>query len=307
MIWSKYFLVALVAAFFSSSLVAGVTLSPAEIEVNDVAQSKKIIITHDDQPVLPADITKIVSGVFKFRDDVPDSATDGTHFSDYSFMFEFRINDDGSITLIPNEDLLEIGRYHLYVHTKHGTATGFIDANLRESNPIRALNPVKWPEFTYDIELPDHVYGQVIAIDLSPDKVNTYTWTINGKVHSSGLGKTAFRAWPEPGSNEISYIAQNPEGVAVSSWSDTTVVTAEETVNITFRKGDKVPFTAPAGFSRVTWFLDGKTLADNHPDPSVRDTQQVKFKQRGTHLLSCKAQDSDNGNFRLLSWSVNVK
>lgn len=210
-----------VAVFFSSSVWANLTLCPTKIDLGDVSQSKKVFIKRDGIPVLPTEIKKVVSGVYKYRDDVPEGSPTGTHFSNYSYMFKFQTNDDGSITITPKESSLQIGTYDLYVHTIYGTATGSIDVNLKESLPAKPLNPVKHPEFSYAIELPDYSYGQLISIDLGPDGSNTYFWYIDGEVHSSGLGETSFRARPEPGVHEISYIARNSEGIVVSSWSDT--------------------------------------------------------------------------------------
>lgn len=200
------------------------TLSPETIEFQDISVSQNVFLRRDGKPVRAGDITKIVSGVFKYRDDVPESASGGTHFSNYSFMFDFKTNENGSITITPNKSLLEIGSYTLYVHTVHGTVTGLIDANLRESHPPPVRTEVKLPEFTYQIKLPDYKTGQFISVNLNPDTKNTYLWYINGKVHSSGLGKTSFKALLDAGSYEISFIARNPEGEVISRWSDSTKV-----------------------------------------------------------------------------------
>ena len=221
MIKSKYCLLTLISVFFSSLVFAQMTLSPREIEFKDVSQSQKVFVTYDGKPVLPGEITKIVSGVHKSGNQVPETAAGSTHISDYSFMFDFKANDDGSITLTPKNGLLEIGTYDLFVHTIYGTVTGSIDANLRGSIPVRPLPPTKSPRFTYDIKLPDYSNGQLISIDLGPDTENIYSWYIDGEVHSSGLGNTSFRARPATGTPEISFIARDSDGVVVSTWSDT--------------------------------------------------------------------------------------
>jgi hypothetical protein len=208
----------------SAPIFAELTLSPETIEFKDISASKTVFVKHDGNPVLPAEITKITSGVFKYRDDVPETASGATHFSNYSFMFDFRANEDGSITITPNKGLVEIGSYELYVHTVHGTVTGLIDANLNESHPPPVRTEVKLPELTYEIKLPDYEYGQLVSLDLYPDPENTYFWYINDKLHSSGPGETSFRAQLNPGSYEISFIARNPNGDVISRWSDSTEV-----------------------------------------------------------------------------------
>ena len=167
MIRSIYFLAALVGVLFSTVVFANLTLSPTEIDVKDISQSKKVFIKHDGQPVLSGEITKIVSGVYKYGNAVPKSAPGSTHFSDYSFMFEFVPGDDGSITITPNKSLLEIGSYTFFVHTIYGTVTGLIDANLRDSKPVRPHHPVKFSKLSHYNKHADYLYGQVISIDLS--------------------------------------------------------------------------------------------------------------------------------------------
>lgn len=307
MIRSKRQLGSLIAVLFSVPAFAQLSLSPEEIEVNDVLQSKKILITYAGQPVMPDEITKIVSGVTKTGDAVPETAPGNTHFSDYSFMFDFTTGEDGIITLKPNKGLLEIGTYDLIVYTIHGIVTGSINANLRDSIPPTPHRPVRMSEFSYDIDLQDRSYGQVISIDLKPDQKNTYSWFIDGVIHSSGLAETSFRAWPETGVHEISFIAQSPDGQVVSKWSDTIKVSDEDPIATTVRKGYEVPFSAPAGYSQVTWSLDGKVIADNQLDRQVNDTQVVQFRSKGKHVLTCFARGSETGDFRRITWSVNVK
>lgn len=142
---------------------------------------------------------------------------------------------------------------------------------------------------------------------MSPDKKNTYSWYIDGEMHSSGVAETAFRAWPEPGFREISFIAQSPDGVVVSRWSDTIEVIEEPAIMSTVRKGYQVPFSAPRGYSQVTWVLDGKVIADNHLDEKDHDTRVVKFRKKDKHVLTCLVREPESGNFRRITWSVNVK
>lgn len=224
MVKSEFLMGSLLYALMSSAVFAQIELTPEVVELRDVSQSGTLFVTHNGQPVLPAEITKIVSGVFKYRDDVPDSAEGGTHFSNYSHMFDFKINPDGSISITARDDHIQEGTYDLYVHSIYGKATGSIRASLLESFPSMRRERPKKPEFTYGIVLPDYAHGQQIVIELAPDQVNTYFWYIDGELHSSGLGETSFRALPGVGTHEISFIAKNPAGDVVSFWSDTTVV-----------------------------------------------------------------------------------
>ena len=297
----------LAVLLLANAAFAQLSMSPEEIDVNDVQQSEKILITFDGNPVLPAEIKSVVSGVSKTGDALPVGAPGKTHFSNYSYMFNFETGDDGVLTITPKKGLLQIGTYDLHVHTVHGRVTGRINANLRDSIPPLQHQRANLSEFRYSITLPDFVYGQLISIDLKPDNKNTYTWYIDGVVHSSGIGETSFRGWPEAGTREISYIAQNPDGVVLSQWSDTTEISEEEPLASTVRKGYQVPFSAPSGYSHVTWTLDGKLIAENHLERSGRDTQHVTFRKKGKHTLTCLAQGSESGNFRRIRWSVNVK
>ena len=64
---SRYFLGALLVGLFSSLAFAELTLSPHEIEFKDVDETKIVFVMRDGKPVLPGEITKITSGVYKIR------------------------------------------------------------------------------------------------------------------------------------------------------------------------------------------------------------------------------------------------
>jgi len=217
----KYIVASFLGIFLSTSVDAQVSLSPEQVELRDISLSEKVLVTYKGQAVLPTEVMKIVSGVYKYRDDVPKTSKSGTHFSNYSYMFDFKTHSDGTITIKANEDLVEMGSYTLYVHTIYGKATGSINASFSESHPTKPKNRVRSPEFTYGIVLPDYLQGQLISINLNPDVVNTYSWYIDEELHSSGLGETSFRARPEVGTHEISLVVTNPEDEVVSTWSDT--------------------------------------------------------------------------------------
>jgi hypothetical protein len=91
----------LIAIVLSTPVFAQLSLAPQEIDVNDVMQSRKVLITFNGEPVLTKDILGIVSGVSKIGDAVPESAPDETHFSDYSYMLVFVDYDDGFINIKP--------------------------------------------------------------------------------------------------------------------------------------------------------------------------------------------------------------
>ena len=218
---AMYFAGLLIAVVLASPVFAGLSLSPENVELTDVSRSEKVYLSNDGKPVLPAEITKIVTGVFKSGNDLPSSASGETHFSDYSYMFKFEAGKDGSITITANKDAVQIGKYDLHVRTVFGTVTGTINATLSQSSPIGKSQREELPEFTYNIVLPDYSLGQQVSVNLPSDTVNTYSWYIDGKLHSSGVGETSFRARPDAGTHEISFIARNPEGEMVSKWSDT--------------------------------------------------------------------------------------
>jgi hypothetical protein len=285
---------------------ADLLLTPTVVVLQDISESKKVFLTYGDQPVPPGDIKRIVFGVRKTGDEVHGRPGVDEHFSDYSYMFDFTTAADGSITITADRDLLQIGSYELQVYTVHGTAKGRIEAKLDHTNPTRPPFKSHMPRITYSPGQTSFLYGQAIAIRLGSDQVNTYSWFIDGELHSTGRGLTSLRAWPEPGSHEISVVARNPDGDVISKWSDTFDVIREATLSASVRKGEKMRFKAPSGHTRVAWYFDGKLIADNAPDRSERDVQSITFKKRGSHTLSCRAEDSTDGNFRLVSWSITV-
>ena len=75
----------------------------------------------------------------------------------------------------------------------------------------------------------------------------------------------------------------------------------------TVRKGYKVPFSAPSGYSQVSWTLDGDLLSEKSLDRLDQDTQVVTFDSKGTHILICFARGAETGDFRRVTWSVKVK
>lgn len=118
--------------------------------------------------------------------------------------------------------------------------------------------------------------------------------------------RVSLRAWPKAGVHEISYIAQSTDGTVVSRWSDTTNITEEEPIETSVRKGYKVPFSAPSGYSQVTWTLDGKLVSEKQLDRSDYDTQVLTFRRKGKHILTCLARGSENGDFRRIIWAIRV-
>lgn len=219
-----FFAVAVSALLLSSSAIADLVLTPDTIVFRSDSASKTMVLTRDGVPVPPDEILKITSGVLKHGDAAPEGAKDGRHFSNYSFMFDFKAGENGVITVTPKPETMSIGTYTLYVQTTHGTATGVIDATLRDQHPIAPHLKARKPAFSYGIVLPDYPHGTEISVSLTPDNKNTYFWYINGEEHSSGLGLTSFRARLEPGTYEISFIAKNADGDVVSEWSDITEV-----------------------------------------------------------------------------------
>jgi len=306
MIISRYVLPILAGVFCALPVFPDLLLTPQDIELQDISESKQLILTHDGKPVPPDEITSIVIGVRKTGDEVHGRPGVDEHFSNYSYMFEFKTGEDGVITVSADRDSLQIGSYEMQVHTIHGTVKGRVEASLAATNPTRPPLKGHMPRISYSPAQTSFLYGQAISIRLGSDASNTYSWYIDGREHSTGRGLTSLRAWPEPGQHEISVVARNPEGQIVSRWSDTFDVTREEPLLSTVRKGDKVRFKAPSGYARVVWRLDGKLLSDNRPDRSERDVQSITFKKRGSHTLSCRAEDSADGNFRLIGWSITV-
>jgi hypothetical protein len=297
----------LLAVLLPTTVTAQLNLVPHEIDVNDVMQPRQVRLTHNGEAVLSSEILSISSGVFKTGEALPENAAGDTHFSDYSYMFDFEVDDDGLITIKPIEGRVEIGTYELLVRSVHGSVSGLINANLRDSIPPSEHRKLNLSEFSYEIELPDYIYGRGVLIELNPDSKNTYSWYMDGELHSAGIGKTSFRAWPEAGSHEISYIARDPQGLVVSQWSDTTNIIEEEAISTVVRKGYQVPFSAPSGYAHVSWSLNDKIIAEKHLERSNRDTQFVTFRSKGRNTLTCLARDSETGDFRRITWSVEVQ
>lgn len=216
-------LAAFLAALGPARAVAQLVMSPEELVFRDFTRPQAFTLSHDGAAVTPAEIMRIRAGVRKTGDALPAHAVD-THFSDYSYMFHYRLGEDGRITLTPNERFLEIGHYTLVVHTVHGTVSGFITAQLEHATPPPPSYVVTTRTTSWDIELPAYPRGQEVVLDLGPDPGNTYFWYLDGALHASGPGLTTFRATPGPGRHALSFVAQDPAGVIVATWSGQLVV-----------------------------------------------------------------------------------
>lgn len=223
---TRRFLAACLCALCARPVAADLALDPAVIELHDVSQAGMVTVLYDGEPVSRADIRKVTAGVFKTGNAVPEHKAGGTHFSNYSYMFTFEVKIDGAIVITPVESMLQRGTYDLHVLTTHGTVKGVIDAHLGDSMPSASRSQVTRPAFRVELDLQQYVFGQVVSINLEPDPSRHYTWYLDGKVHSSGQGETSFRAQPEPGTHEVSFIASNAAGMVVSEGSGTFVVTA---------------------------------------------------------------------------------
>ncbi len=299
-------IVILLAGALAFPAMAEVTLSPETIDLGDLKQTAEVRVLRDGQPVPAGDIGKMVTGVFKTGEAVPERKAGGTHFSNYSHMFNFAVKADGLVTITPVENALQIGKYDFYVYTAHGTAKGVIDAHLRVSIPPRPPRDSGRAMFQVKLNLSEYVYGQAISIDLGSRKLRDYTWYIDGEVHASGQGLSSFRAWPEPGEHEISFVAKNAACDVVSEGSGIAVVKEEAAIMKSVSKGDKLTFVCPHGYTDVAWRLNGKVVAENAVPRDQKDQHTIKFKKKGAQTVSCRASGGENENFRQVTWQVSV-
>lgn len=71
------FLMLLVAA----PAAAEVTLTPDLVDLRDLAQTPRVRVLHDGQALAAADIRKVVAGVYKTGDAVPEQMAAGHFFN----------------------------------------------------------------------------------------------------------------------------------------------------------------------------------------------------------------------------------
>lgn len=181
---------------------------------------------------------------------------------------------------------------------------------MKFDKPLHMNILIQYPATLLAVLLPTTVNAQLILVPheidvkdvMQPRQVRL---THNGEAVlpseilsvSSGVFKTG-EALPKNA-------ARNPQGVVVSQWSDTTNII--EAISTTVRKGYQVPFSAPSGYSHVSWSLNDKIIAEKHLERSNRYTQFVTFRNKGRNTLTCLASDSETGDFRRITWSAEVQ
>jgi hypothetical protein len=304
---SLKFLTAFICALCALPVFADLALDPAVIEIHDVTQAGKVMVLNDGEPVPAGEIRRVTAGVFKTGNAVPKHKAGGTHFSNYSYMFSFDVKSDGAIVITPVASTLQVGKYDLFVYTPHGVAKGVIDAHLRSTVPPRPRVAGESFRSFIGLELPDHFYGQAVAINLAADEKNFYTWYVDGEVEAAGQGMTSFRTRPEIGEHEITFDVRNPGGVITSEGGGKVSIVAEEAVRKTIRKGKTLRFAVPAGYSSATWAMNGKPITSRKARSGESTLKEIRFGNKGTHTVTCLLQNPDNGNFRMLTWLIDVK
>jgi len=222
--------------------------------------------------------------------------------SNYSWMLQTSISDNGEITLNPYK--LEIGTYTLIVNTKYGKVTAPVNAILVDP-PVGDTSPGN-PSDRYrtDIQLSENYYlGQSVVIPLSIPAGETYEWTVNGEV----IYQTADAFIYLPNTSGLYNISLKAtrNGVLVSSWSGQFNVIYEPSASLNYKVGQKVLFQAPENY-----LLRNCKINEVEINCAEQASFIQKFTEKGEYFVTLEVYStlsSASMPFRVISYSVTIE
>ncbi len=273
-------------ALWGVSAQAGVKATPAVITLKSITAQATVRLSQDGRPLAASQVSRweiLASG----------------HV--YNRMFDCA-KTEGGLTITPSAQA-EIGSYDWVIHTPAGSVTVNLFAPLGEyGNPleqlaaqmgvsVEAINErynltSRYGRARVSIELPPvyHV-GQALeaAIEAAPGVVQT--WAVNADIQ--GEGPRFTHVFDEPGAYTILY-TEEKGGTTLTSALASTSVAPLPAIPWRVRLHAETTFSAPEGYGRYTWRVDGKEAGKLRAFP-------CRFDKPGKCHVECTAKDPEKG------------
>tara|TARA_R110001592_G_scaffold112264_1_gene310305 strand:+ start:854 stop:1807 length:954 start_codon:yes stop_codon:yes gene_type:complete len=280
--WASVALATLLLVLFTVP-VRAVEVNPAHVNFTTITTRVKIAVTHNGMPVAASDVKSVKLYVADY---------------DYDHMISVT-KSDGQISIVPTE-MLEQGNYDLVIKTVHGegrvaveSLTAIADSGLEARaqrqgvsvEEIKAQLGISQPLGRERIDLDftgTYYLGQKIEQHIAVAEGRRAVWMVNGVEVPTADGKFSYTVDPV-GIYDIAYLEKEAERV-VALGLGTVVVVKEPRVLAEASAGSTTRFTAPAGYGKYAWTVDGNAVDGGA-------TWSGSFDTAGDHELMVRCTD----------------
>jgi len=296
-------------ALFSQNSFSAVIAEPAEVTFVSPNQSFTIHLTSGGTPIPAADI----QGWRLLASD-----------HDYQHMIVVE-KMDGAVIVSPSK-AVELGSYDLSIETSKGSVvirvfmplsdvpdivekltalTGESEARVKEKLGLSSTTGRS--EITFTLP-PVYYEGQTLEQTLAkePEAGHTSTWFVNGEAVDGDDENNAFAyTFERPGEYVLTYVetvTENGTVVLVAHGRASTSVVAFPSIAAEATAGTPITFSAPAGFQKSVWSVDGKEI-------STGDSLTYTFAASGSAMVECLSTDpvkGPSGSFLRVRFRTNV-
>jgi len=208
---------------------AQLAAEPQRLVFRDYDQVETVRLTAAGQPISLANIR-----------------SHAVHLGDRIFNDFFTIEKaDGQVTITPTREV-EIGRFQIFIHTRHGSvmvevytpldqAPDSLESRAREKGitveELRREMGLVTPTGRENIRIelaPTYYQGQTLRVNVDAKPGRTYSWRVNGEVVAEGADAHSLNyTFQQPGEHEIHYTERSAEtGGTIASTTATTNVLA---------------------------------------------------------------------------------
>lgn len=283
-------------ALYSQNSYSEVTADPAEVTFVSPNQSFTIHLANSGTPIPAADIQgwKLLASEH-----------------DYQHMIVVE-KLDGALIVTPSK-AVELGSYDLRIDTAMGDVVVRVFMPLSDVPDIvekmtaltgeseaRVMKQLGLSSTTgrgeVSMTLPPVYYeGQTLEQTLAkaPEAGHTATWFINGEIVNSDISNSGIAyTFEKPGEYVLTYIETVKEGgavVVVARGSASTSVVVFPGIAAETTAGTAMTFSAPAGYQKHLWRVDGKEI-------STEDSLTHTFPTAGSSVVECLASDPVTGH-----------
>jgi len=240
--------------------------------------------------------------------------------SNYSRMIAVTPIDGG--IRVAGTGFLEVGSYLLVIETRRGTTSVSVHVPLRGEKSVldqrtEALGGAK-DEAMQEIGLttpvprgsmrftlpPRYTVGQGLRLAAPGDPGLVYRWLVNGSLEAEGAGALELTyIFPAESDYTVRLEQRSVSGDWKLASESTTMAEDTAAIAVNAKPGQRMTFTAPEGFGKYTWSLDGNPAADGR-------TAIIAFPAAGAYDVVCRCEGRDTdlpGSFFNVRYDVTAK
>jgi hypothetical protein len=217
---------------------------------------------------------------------------------------------------------LEVGTYLLIIETRRGTTSVSVNVPLKGEMSVldqrtEALGGAK-DEAMQEIGLttpvsrgsmrftlpPRYTVGQGLRLAAPGDPGLVYRWLVNGSLEAEGAGALELTyIFPAESDYTVRLEQRSVSGDWKLACESTTMAEQTSAVAMSAKPGQRMTFTAPEGFGKYTWSLDGNPVADGRK-------AVIAFPTPGSYKVVCRCEERGTdlpGSFYDVRYDVTAK